>query len=599
LVNNGDGTFTYTPDAEFNGGDGFTYEVCDAALLCDTADVTIDVTFVNDPPVANDDTAATNADTPVTIDVVANDTDPDGNLVPGSATATSGPTSGGLVNNGDGTFEYTPDPGFSGGDTFTYDVCDIEPLCDTGSVSITVSGGVPTTFVAEIVAGSDDAEEFESGGISLTSSDLEFVVDRGSNQVVGMRWIGVDIPQGATITNAWVQFQVDEANSVATNLTIEGQAADSAATFTSTSFNVSSRSRTAAAVSWAPVPWTSVGARGPDQQTPDLTAVIQEIVNRPGWVSGNALALIVSGTGERVAESANSSANAPPEIHIEYLAAPVPNRRPVANDDFAGTTVDAGVLIDVVANDTDPDGNLVPGSAVATVGPTSGSLVNNGDGTFSYTPNTGFSGGDGFTYEVCDTEPLCDTGSVAITVTAGVPVTFVAGIAAGSDDAEEFEDGSIELTSSDLEFVVDRGSNQVVGMRWVGVGIPQGAVITDAWVQFQVDEATSVPTNLAIYGQAVDNAGTFTTALFNISSRPRTGASVGWAPVAWNTVGARGIDQQTPDLTAVIQEIVSRPGWASGNALALIVTGTGERVAESANSSANAPPEIHIEYLVP
>jgi hypothetical protein len=114
-----------------------------------------------------------------------------------------------------------------------------------------------------------------------------------------------------------------------------------------------------------------------------------------------------------------------------------------------------------------------------------------------------------------------------------------------------------------------------------------------------VDEANTVATDVRIQGQADDNAATFTNTSFNISTRPRTVADVQWAPPAWNTVGERGPDQQTSDVTAVIQEIVNRPGWAAGNALALIVTGTGERTAESRNSSANAPGELHIEYLIP
>ncbi len=110
---------------------------------------------------------------------------------------------------------------------------------------------------------SDDAEENAFGGIYLGSSDLELVYD-GSNQTVGMRFTGVSVPNGATITNAYVQFQVDEVNSGATSLSIQGEASDNALTFTRTTANISSRPRTSAAVAWAPSPWSTVGARGPD-----------------------------------------------------------------------------------------------------------------------------------------------------------------------------------------------------------------------------------------------------------------------------------------------------------------------------------------------
>jgi hypothetical protein len=128
----------------------------------------------------------------------------------------------------------------------------------------------------------------------------------------------VNVPHNATIVNAWVQFKVDEVGSSATSLTFHGQAADNAAAFTTSSNNVSSRPKTAASVGWAPAAWTTVGQAGPAQQTPNLATIIQEIVNRPGWVSGNALALIVTGTGARVADSFDGDAAGAALLHVEY-----------------------------------------------------------------------------------------------------------------------------------------------------------------------------------------------------------------------------------------------------------------------------------------
>ncbi len=91
-VSNGDGTITYTPTLGATGVFTFTYQICDLTLLCDTADVTVEVT--NQPPVANDDAASTSINTPVVINVVSNDTDPDGDLVVSSVAVTVPPTSG-------------------------------------------------------------------------------------------------------------------------------------------------------------------------------------------------------------------------------------------------------------------------------------------------------------------------------------------------------------------------------------------------------------------------------------------------------------------------------------------------------------------------
>jgi hypothetical protein len=100
----------------------------------------------NEPPVANDDSAATPENTAVTIDVATNDTDPDGDLDPASANTTCvptcvGPADGSLINKGDGTFTYSPDPNFNGPDSFVYEICDSgsPSLCDTATVSIAVA----------------------------------------------------------------------------------------------------------------------------------------------------------------------------------------------------------------------------------------------------------------------------------------------------------------------------------------------------------------------------------------------------------------------------------------------------------------------------
>ena len=66
--------------------------------------------------------------------------------------------------------------------------------------------------------------------------------------------------------------------------------------------------------------WTTIGEAGPNQRTPNISAVIQEIVNRSGWALGNSLAVIVTGTGKRVAESFNGVANAAPLLVVEFLA---------------------------------------------------------------------------------------------------------------------------------------------------------------------------------------------------------------------------------------------------------------------------------------
>jgi hypothetical protein len=277
-------------------------------------------------PLASDDSATTTENTPVTVDVAANDSDPDGNLDPTSANSTcvngstgcNGAANGLLTDNGDGTITYSPDLGFYGSDSFVYEICDDLGACDTAAVTVTVIPSGLVTIDVQVGASSDDAEERADGRVSRGSSDLELVYDRGGDQTVGMRFNGISIPPGATITGAYIQFQVDSTHSDPTSLTIQGEDVDNAATFVKINGNISSRSRTAAAVAWAPNPWLTVGEAGPDQQTPDIAPLIQEIVNRPGWTSGNSLVVIITGTGERVAVSYNGDPAGAPLLHVEY-----------------------------------------------------------------------------------------------------------------------------------------------------------------------------------------------------------------------------------------------------------------------------------------
>ena len=178
-------------------------------------------------------------------------------------------------------------------------------------------GEDPGTLDVRVTAGTDDAEERGSGSMRLTSSDLEMVFD-GDDQAVGLRFTNVTIPQGATINNAYVQFTVDEENSDATSLTVSGHAADNAPTFSSVGGNIRTRPATTSSVPWSPVPWTVRGRAGPDERTPDISNVIQEIVNRPGWSLGNSIAIVVTGSGERTAEAYEGSAASAPLLHVDY-----------------------------------------------------------------------------------------------------------------------------------------------------------------------------------------------------------------------------------------------------------------------------------------
>lgn len=134
-----DDTIVYTSANNYSGTDQLVYRICERTGDCDNATVFINVVPDNDPPVANPDPYTVNEDTPLSGNVVSNDTDPDGPAV--VVSVLSGPTNGMLTLNPDGTFTYTPNANYSGTDQFTYQYCDgaMPALCDDATVSITVN----------------------------------------------------------------------------------------------------------------------------------------------------------------------------------------------------------------------------------------------------------------------------------------------------------------------------------------------------------------------------------------------------------------------------------------------------------------------------
>jgi uncharacterized protein len=181
--------------------------------------------------------------------------------------------------------------------------------------------------------------------------------------------------------------------------------------------------------------------------------------------------------------------------------------------------------------------------------------------------------------------------------------TLTLSVAASSDDAEQnITSGVMDLNSSDLELVRD-GTNQLVGIRFSNAGIPQGSQILSAHIQFRADESHNEATNLIIHGEKSSSSITFGTNINNsISSRIKTIDSVAWSNVpAWNTIGESGLNQKSPNLTSILQELVSQPNWKDTSAVTFIIKGIGKRVADSFDDTTDAskvPAQLIITYRI-
>ncbi len=443
LTNNANGTFTYTPTTGFTGTDSFTYQICDTLNACDTATVTINVTPVatNAPPVAGDDTATTPAGTPVTINVAANDTDPNGNLNPATATTTctgcTTPTNGTLTNNANGTFTYTPTTGFTGTDSFTYQICDTDNACDTATVTINVN----TVSAPQTLAAAADSRVLQASPTVNSGTVNRLDVDSPGEQ-------------------SYLRFNVTGVTGTVQTATLRLFVRNTSANAPSLYFTDNTWTETG--ITWNNKPAATSAAIG---NVAAATAGTWSEYDLTGDITGNGtynFVLLPDSTDGVQYDSREGTS--PPQLVLNGGGGGPTNAPPVAGDDSATTTAGTPVTINVAANDQDPNGNLNPASATTTctgcANPGHGTLTNNANGTFTYTPTTGFTGADGFTYQICDTLNACDTATVTITVYAvGTGSEVFVGAGDIADCARTTDDATANLLDNIPGTVFTIGDN--------------------------------------------------------------------------------------------------------------------------------------------
>lgn len=173
-----------------------------------------------------------------------------------------------------------------------------------------------------------DAEEKNpttgASAVNVNDNDLEMAGQAEAGETdyqIGVRF-ALNVPKGAKICSAYIQFTSRSTTSFGTLIaTIRGEAADTSAPFTTTAGMLTARAKTTANVSWNVPLWPTSGQAGAAQRTPDLSTIVQEIVDRAGWVAGNNTAFIFTpgATGYRRAQSLPSGTAVAPKLHVEYV----------------------------------------------------------------------------------------------------------------------------------------------------------------------------------------------------------------------------------------------------------------------------------------
>ncbi|MCS0061485.1 tandem-95 repeat protein [Vibrio parahaemolyticus] len=453
IVNN-DGTVTYTPNDNYVGKDTFTYIVTSGGVSESTT-VEVNVTPVNDAPVAKDDIATTQEDTAVTIDVLPNDTDVDGDKL--SIQSASVPEAQGKVEIVDGKLVFTPAENFHGDAEITYTLTD-GALTDQATVNVTVNAVNDTPVVESNLADQTLAEDFTPYTIDLNTAfsdvdnvdgELTFSVSGNSNVLVSIEngiatisptadWNGSEIltfkatdPSGESISQT-VNFTVAPvADIVGDKATVVED--------TPTIIKVLGNDTFEGGDQVVSLDTNNGPANGTVSVNPDGSVTYTPNDNYHGTDS---FTYIVTSGG--VSESTTVNVDVTPV-----------NDAPVAKDDIATTQEDTAVTIDALPNDTDADGdNLSIESASV---PKEQGTVEVVDGKLVFTPAENFNGDAEITYTVTDSE-LTDEAKVTVTVNPvnDMPTIKVDAVESITEDAVNTDTVVATLTVRDTDTPEDQ-----------------------------------------------------------------------------------------------------------------------------------------------
>jgi gliding motility-associated-like protein len=447
IVINTDGTYTYTPNPNFNGTDVIVVSICDAGLplpgVCVNDTITVTVAPVNDAPIVDNEVVTTNEDTPVAGDLTdAGDSDPDGTPLTANTTPVSGPTNGTIVINADGTYTYTPNAGFSGTDVIVVSICDagtpLPGVCVNDTITVTVSpvndapivdNEVITTNEDTPVAGDlTDAGDSDPDGTPITANTTP--VSGPSN---GTIVINTDGTYTYTPNPNFNGTDVIVVSICDAGLPLPGVCVNDTITVTVSPVNDAPivDNETITTNEDTPVTGDLTDAGDSD---PDGTALTANTTPVSGPTNGT---IVINADGTYT-YTPNPNFNGTDVIVVSICDAGLPlpgvcvndtitvtvapvNDAPIVDNEVITTNEDTPATGDLTdAGDSDPDGTPLTANTTPVSGPTNGTIVINADGTFTYTPNPGFTGTDTIVVSICDEglplPGICVNDTIFITV---------------------------------------------------------------------------------------------------------------------------------------------------------------------------------------
>jgi VCBS repeat-containing protein len=440
-----DGSFTYTPDANCNGVDSFTYKVNDGELDSNVAIVNLTITPVNDAPVIARRTVTLDEDTQAILDLLAGASDVDGDAL--SVNITAAPQHGTLTQNTDGTWTYVPEANWSGADVVDYEVSDGTVSTATRLTFVINAVNDAPVLADQMLAGNEDTTI--SGNLLATATDVDSS-NLGTAIVAGPQHgqlsVGVD---GSFTYTPEANYNGADSFSYKVN---DGEL-DS---------NVATVSLTVTPVNDAPVANPIAATLAEDGSiTLDLLASAFDVDGDPLTVSvtnpqSGTLTHNPDGTwtytpapdfngedgfaytvsDDRRESPWDGQLTASSFVRLTITAV---NDAPVAVDDSAALDEDGSIRLALLANDHDVDGD--PLSILIEGQPNHGVIVLNADNSVTYTPIKDWSGEDSFSYRISDGQAFSEIATVRLAVNPMADAPILVLTDRGGNSRELFRTG--------------------------------------------------------------------------------------------------------------------------------------------------------------
>ncbi len=449
FVMNSNGTFTYTPQAEFIGFQYVTYQVCDSGGLCDQGVLELALTFVNDLPVVYDDVFYGQLNSSITGSLNANDVDLD--IEPIFTTVLLAPSVGSLTLSVNGNFTYIPPANYTGTVTFMYQGCDPCGACDQGFVTLNITlpnvgpnANNDDSFTSEdgSVSGTVASNDSDPEGMPLVYSlmvgasngNLTFNANGSYSYIPDLNWHGFEV----------IQYQVCDPYGACdqATLTIEILFVNDPPILVDDSF-IGNEDVT-----------ISGNVFSNDIEYDDEMLLYQVI----GGVSSGTLNLFNDGYFTYI-----PAANFFGTVNVNVMGVDPcgvadfgtltfvinsVNDAPQANNDQNSTSEDFPVSGTVAGNDSDAELGVLIYSIVD--GPDNGTILFSNNGSYTYTPQANWNGLAYIYYQVCDAQNLCTQSllTISVMVVNDIPV-------ANNDEYTTQEDvaisGTVATNDSDAD----------------------------------------------------------------------------------------------------------------------------------------------------